>query len=196
MARNSRQKLLEAAENLLIDRGVNSLTVRRIGERAELNAALITYHFGGIAELLRELSELNTAPMRHAWAKLAEPLPGDDRDLEILLRRWLDPLTYPAAFTQDGLALSVIDEIASHGAQEIRQELNDEMRSVAQRVAAAAAPLLPKLETRELMLRLRFIAGAALGPPPRERASMNMLSTASEKPVDALTRFAMAALTG
>src|SRR5690606_7336781 len=90
-----------------------------------------------------------------------------ERDLDEVLRLWLAPMLHPAAFTPTGRALAVLDEIAAHGELGLRTRVLGEMEAFSVRLRAVLAPLLPGLSEHELRARLRFIAGAVLGPPPR-----------------------------
>lgn len=188
MSQPTSTRLLAAAEQVLLSVGVTGLTVRRVGEVSGLNPALITYHFGTMARLLDQLCEHNLVPMRAAWQGLDGSAWADPHDL---LRRWLGPLLAPAAFTPQGRALVVLDEIASHGEDALRDRLFAEMAGVARRVRLSLAPHLPHLGDAELAGRMRFIAGAALGPPPRSRAPA---AAAGEAELDALCRFAFSGL--
>lgn len=193
---NTRNRLLRAAERILIEEGVTALTTRRVGEVSGLNSTLITYHFGTVAALLATLQEKNLAPMLEQWRRLDEPLPADADPLDELLQRWLSPLLAPACFNPRGRALVVIDEIAAHGERKAVAPLLRQMAGVADRVAEAIAPLAPQIEPAELRQRLRFISGAALGPPPRARLGARAADPAmGEEALAALTRFARASLT-
>lgn len=188
MPQSTSTKLLAAAEQVLLSAGVTGLSVRRVGEVSGLNPTLITYHFGTVAGLLDQLCERNLAPMLAAWDGLDGSATDDPHGL---LRRWLAPLLAPAAFTAHGRALVVLDEIASHGEPALRDRLFAEMAGVARRVRLSLAPHLPHLDDAELAGRMRFIAGAALGPPPRSRAPE---TKAGDAALDALCRFAFSGL--
>jgi AcrR family transcriptional regulator len=53
----TRKALLEAAETLLITRGVADITTRKVADQAGVNQALVHYHFGTIEELLLAVLE-------------------------------------------------------------------------------------------------------------------------------------------
>ena len=48
----TRRALLDAAQELLILKGVSGITTRKVADRAGVNQALVHYHFGTIEELL------------------------------------------------------------------------------------------------------------------------------------------------
>jgi len=158
--------LLAAAESILVERGVNALSVRKVGDAAGLNPALVTYHFKSILNLLDELCSLNLNPILRDWRVIVPGL-GQDGGLEEVLRAWLAPMLRPAAFTPGGRALIVIDEIASHGEPALRERVLGEMEQFSVRLRRVVAPHVPWLTERELRARLRFISAAVLGPPPR-----------------------------
>lgn len=154
---------MTAAERILLTQGVHALTVRNVGAVSGLNSTLVTYHFKTINGLLRDLALCNMTPMTDQW----RDLPTSPKDIRSLLTCWLTPLTFAAAFNPDGRALIVLDEIASHGSDGLSEEVLAVMVGINERVRQALAPLVPHLDGATLQARLRFIAGAALGPPPR-----------------------------
>jgi AcrR family transcriptional regulator len=197
MSSTTRTRLLEAAERILLEQGVQALSVRKVGEVSGQNPTLITYHFGSITALLDQLCDCNLRPMQDAWQALDHGFQDKPDPLDALLTAWLEPLMAPAAFSPSGRALIVIDEIAAHAQSELSQRLVEQMTAVAGRVAQQLAPMLPDLPYDELRERLRYIAGAALGPPPRVRlpASASAAGGRARMTVS-LIRFARAALTG
>lgn len=167
MATDTRSALLAAAETILVEQGVNALSVRRVGSAAGLNPTLVTYHFKSILKLLDELCSLNLDPMIADWKVIgAKDNPDAPLTLDDTLLCWLGPLTRPAAFTTNGRALAVLDEISAHGEMELRSKVLTAMNEFGVRLYGAIALLLPDMPEYELRARLRFISGSALGPPP------------------------------
>lgn len=194
---DTRSRLLQAAERILIEDGVRGLTTRRVGDLAGLNPTLITYHFGTVAALLGQLLDDNLAPMLRDLARIGDPVPASEDMLDTKIRRWLAPFLAPAAYNPRGRMLVVLDEIAAHGEAEVSARLMTLMGEVADNVIAQLQPLLPDLAPEELRTRMRFIGGAALGPPPRSRLSLDQDDPKmGDAALDALVRFARAGLTG
>jgi AcrR family transcriptional regulator len=72
-AKASRQALLEAADALFDERGYDAATVRDIGERAGVDAALIARYFGGKEGLyLATLEQERRTPMPTDFAQALE----------------------------------------------------------------------------------------------------------------------------
>jgi AcrR family transcriptional regulator len=178
MSEGTSTRLLQAAEQILIDEGVHALTIRRIGAVSGLNPALVTYHFGSVANLLAELCRHNLDPILEDWQPLTARRGMKTLPLDELLTVWLEPLTRPAAFNPHGRALVVLDEIASHGDSSLSEMLLEAMVGTAARVASLIRPHVPGLGKSELRARLRFISAAALGPPPRNVSRIELTEAA------------------
>ncbi|MBO9518726.1 MAG: TetR/AcrR family transcriptional regulator [Porphyrobacter sp.] len=161
---STRTRLLAAAEKILVEQGVNALSVRRVGDGAGQNPALVTYHFKSLFNLLDELCSINLEPMLEAWTGIG---PGRGLTADEVLRQWLAPMLRPAAFTPNGRALAVLDGLAAHGEPALRERVLRSMEEFSLRLRGALAPSLPHLTDDEIRARVRFISGAALGPPPR-----------------------------
>lgn len=73
--------LLDAAAELIVDSGVRSLTLARVGERAGYSRGIVTHHFGSKAALLDALARATQAGFVPGLADLP---PGLDRLLRLL----------------------------------------------------------------------------------------------------------------
>jgi AcrR family transcriptional regulator len=73
-----RRRLLEAAAELIPERGWAAVSTRAVAERAGLAAGLVHYHFGSVQSLL---SRAALRVMRHA-AAAADPLLAGARDAD------------------------------------------------------------------------------------------------------------------
>jgi len=160
--------LLEAAERIILEEGMQALTVRRVGAVSGLYPTLVTYHFGAMSNLLAELCRLNLEPMLTEWDAV-KARDADFSSLREVLEAWMTPLLRPAAFTRNGRAIIVLDEIAAHGDEDISHQLLAPMLDMSARVQSALRPYAPHLSQRELRARVRFLSAATLGPPPRAR---------------------------
>lgn len=186
--------LLAAAEKILVEKGVSALSVRRIGQAAQLHPALVSYHFGSLHGLLDELCTLNLDPILRGWREL-ELQDASFQNLDEILRLWLTPMLQPSFFTPHGRALVVLDEIAAHGDSELQAKLLNEMDRFTRRLCSIIYPLLPDLNPQARAARLRFISAATLGPPPRTKFVSDGSSDAPLDELSHLLAFAKAALT-
>jgi len=85
--KDTRQKLLDAAENLFADNGLEAVSIRDIATAAEVNVAAVNYHFQGkdnlYVEVLRQVMKRKQS--RYVEALNQEMAQGSF-DLEYLLR--------------------------------------------------------------------------------------------------------------
>ena len=109
----TRARLMEAAAQLIAERGWGGVTTRLVAERARVNQALVHYHFGSMDVLLREAAMTRMAPeltaavgpltgggplasaLQEAVASLERFEPGSRSAVlmaEVLLRSTRDPV--------------------------------------------------------------------------------------------------------
>jgi len=157
------ERLLLAAEQLVVGEGVHALSVRRIAGLAGVNSALIRYHFGGSAGLLRELALRNAARIAQAREALLAIEGGFAEAVEALIQ----PLWAPAAMGDDYRAIVVLDEIFSRASPELRSEIWAVFADGVARVTDWLARVLPDVASELLVWRIRFVTAAALDVPPR-----------------------------
>jgi len=104
---DSRERLVQAASDLLSERGLGELRVLDVAARAQANVALINYHFGGRDGLIDEV--IQRAAMRigtereKRLQRLLADSPNAKPTVDALMRAWLSPLTKEIA-TPGGLA--------------------------------------------------------------------------------------------
>lgn len=103
-ARETRERLLEAALAVMAERGVRGATTRSIAERAGVAELTLFRHFGSKRELLR-------AALQHFTPPLRVPAPSDDveADLRALLEAYLHALA-----TEGQLILRLLPELIRH----------------------------------------------------------------------------------
>lgn len=101
----TRLRLLESARDLVAERGWEAVTVRAIAERAEVNLALIHYHFGSKAALLSAVLDRALRDLEETFEpqELAADLPAfaaaavevaprmvDDPDVRVLMAAMME----------------------------------------------------------------------------------------------------------
>ena len=187
----TRERLLAAAEQIVVMHGVTGLSVRKVGEQAGVNPTLVTYHFKTIENLLTKLAQQNLDPILAEWDLIAVGM-----DFHEILLRWLEPMSTAARFTDGGRALVVVDELAAHGEGAPRNLVLASMETFVLRLRESIAPHCPHLSAHELRARLRFISGAALGPPPRTHGAHSPPDRRALDDPAYLIAFARAALAG
>ncbi|MBO9581729.1 MAG: TetR family transcriptional regulator [Sphingobium sp.] len=200
-ADQTRHRLLGATERLVVSTGVVSLSVRRIANEAEVNSALIRYHFGDMQGLLRELALLNAAQLRDARDRLLDALEAKGApDFEAAVDALVLPLWAPTAMSPDERAVVVLDEIYARAGTALHDLIWAEFSEGVRRVTDALRRALGEVDEAGLAWRIRFVTAAALDIPPRSarvgehpRSPIYGLDSAGER-LAQFRRFALQAL--
>lgn len=158
-------RLLAAAEMLVVREGVRALTVRRIATEAGVNSALLRYHFGDTDGLLQELALRNAAQLADSRAALLEALlPGD---FPGAIDALIVPLWAKAAMNPQFRAIVVLDEVFSRAGRDMNARIWAVFADGVARVQAAFESCLPGVNPTAMAWRIRFVTAAALDIPPR-----------------------------
>jgi AcrR family transcriptional regulator len=156
-------RLLAAAEFIVLREGAHAVSIRRIAARSGLNSALISYHFGGLDPLLEQLLELNINAIcdsRAALEAVALQDPDKPRRLEALVAAHVDPLwRTPAIWHADSARAVVRSVMPVLGKTTVRPAVT-RINSSVETSANYLAPLLPHLTRDMLLVRLRLLSGA------------------------------------
>ncbi|EHJ59535.1 TetR/AcrR family transcriptional regulator [Novosphingobium pentaromativorans] len=163
-AGSSPNRLLAAAERIIIDEGISSLSIRGIAARSGLNSQLVGYYFGGIAELLEALLWANLEPInvqrRQMLSALAQVSPS--RAIDEAIDAFLKPMWREAAFCKEVHANVVITEILTNGPADLRSRATQRIRDAYHELAEAFAPLFPQLTHAALLWRICCISGSII----------------------------------
>jgi AcrR family transcriptional regulator len=73
-SQSSRERLLDAAEELFAEAGFNGVSVRQIVERASVNLGAIPYHFGTKENLFKEVLLRRAKPLREERQRMMAEL--------------------------------------------------------------------------------------------------------------------------
>jgi AcrR family transcriptional regulator len=95
--RETRERLLRAAEALFAERGFKAVTVREICQAAHANVAAVNYHFGDKLGLYREVIQIAIDAMRDATeaARTAGEGKQPEEQLRLYIRIFLRRLLTP-----------------------------------------------------------------------------------------------------
>jgi AcrR family transcriptional regulator len=176
-------RLLEAALNLLSERGEDGVTLRELTDAAEANLAAVSYHFGSLKSLCDAAVEHALGRYLDAQRESLGTL-GPESTLEALAAAFARPMI--RALAAGGRDLAVL-RIVARAALDPPQGWDrfdarfDGIRADALRVLKAN---IPDVNDRELVLRVRCVAGMlnwlALAPVSAE------LGTTSKKQLERL----------
>jgi TetR/AcrR family transcriptional regulator, regulator of cefoperazone and chloramphenicol sensitivity len=157
----TRERLLDAAEDLFSDRGYRATSVRHITSRAACNLASVNYHFGGKLNLYRQMfhrrlsavRERRIANIRKIQRRAAPP-----EDLEDFLRSFTDAFLEPHL---DGMRGRVLMRLIAHEVADphlppetFREEMLEPVLEATTRSVTRVCPGLKAREARRCVLSL------------------------------------------
>lgn len=165
MAKDTKERLLDAAEEVFADAGFDAASLRAITGGARANLAAVHYHFGSKAALFRAVYERRIAPIN---ARRLEQLDAIEAaagaqgpPLEAVVRAFVQPACSIVRSGDDSgarfLRLSgrMFSEPGEHW-----QGVAELFAEVKQRFLAAFRRGLPHLDEREVLWRMHFLLGA------------------------------------
>jgi AcrR family transcriptional regulator len=178
-AAKTREAILDAAERLLAERGVEAASVREITRAAGANLGAINYHFGTKQELvaavfarrLLPVGQLQMALLDEAERKAGGKPPGLEALLEAMIRPSVERSF--AAGKRDTAFMRLVGRFYGDPDPEIEQRIRAHVQGVWVRFAGLLKRSLPELSQEERLWRIKFMAGTlhhTLLTAGRERA--------------------------
>jgi AcrR family transcriptional regulator len=161
--RDTKTRILDAAEALLVEHGAERMSLRQITARADVNLAAVNYHFGGRQALIHAVVARHLDPLHaHRLQALDEcERQGGAPDCAQVLAALFAPALHRSR-AHPGF-LRFLGRIYTDGDPDIASFLHDRYEAVNARFSAAFAAALPLLPPEELKLRLQFVLKAVAG---------------------------------
>jgi AcrR family transcriptional regulator len=159
----TKERILDAAERLFAEKGVDATSLRQVTGAAGVNVAAIHYHFGSKEELLRAVIGRRFDPVNQERMKQLDRLETADvpPDVEAILRAFLEPAldTLDALGEQGSLLARLVARIYSDASEPLKNVLVTQFGGVFARFAEALMTALPELPPAEVVLRFQYTAG-------------------------------------
>jgi AcrR family transcriptional regulator len=167
-ASETKQRLLDAAESLFIERGYNEMSLRLITARADANLAAVNYHYGSKEALIHDMLSRRLVRLNQERLELLDayqqqsPRPLSCQILLTILfapalRIGRDPNLGGPDF------MRLLGRVYSDSSASVSVYLQEHYRPIFDRFFAAFAHTLPQLSRSELGLRLHFALKAISG---------------------------------
>ena len=162
----TKDRLLDAAEELFSNRGIDATSLRAVTSSAEVNLASVNYHFGSKEGLVRAVFLRRIEPLNRERLELLDALEiaaaGAPVELEAVLDAWIMP-PLRMGHSPDGKRFKrLMGGIYSEAGDTLQTLLRDLFSEVLQRFCAAIGKALPALSPEELMWRVHFMLGAMI----------------------------------
>jgi AcrR family transcriptional regulator len=162
----TRERVLDAAERLFAERGIEAVSIRDITRVAGANLAAINYHFGTKQELVTEIFSRRLTPLNQQRLALLDAAEqkaqGKPARLEVILEALIRPAAEQAFACTCGSKtfMQLFGRCLSEPDAAVEQLIHSHFEKVIQRFNAAILRARPGLTEQELFWRISFIGGA------------------------------------
>jgi AcrR family transcriptional regulator len=163
---DTQAKLLDAAEELFAEEGINRTSLRAITSRAGANLAAVNYHFGSkdglvLAVFGRRLGPINTDRLRRLDALESTDQPPT---LEAILDAFFRPVFDVDLGSRERLQIvrRLVGRLFSETEAERDRVLQSQFGQVGPRFVTALARVLPDTPPDVLIWRFHFAIGAII----------------------------------
>jgi AcrR family transcriptional regulator len=164
---NTRNRLLDAAEQLVAQQGYANTSLRQIAAKAEANLAAVKYHFGSKEKLVSEMLSRRIEPLnKKRLAGLEAELNAAEKENrrpngEKLLEAFIEPtITFLQSREGGRHFLRMFSRIHADPDEVIRREFLKHMVPVFLRFLEGLKKALPEIGPEKLVARLIFCIGA------------------------------------
>jgi AcrR family transcriptional regulator len=160
---DTRESLLDAAERLFSEHGIQAASLRAITQEAGANLAAVHYHFGSKDGLVRAVFVRRLKPIheermqRLAACELTAP-----DGVEQVLHAFVAPALRMAREQPEGTRAfaRLMGRVFSEPAEEVRSIVSEQLGVTVQPFLTALQQVLPALPQPELLWRFHFSGGA------------------------------------
>jgi AcrR family transcriptional regulator len=159
---DTREALLDAAESLFAQHGVQAASLRAITQQAGANLAAVNYHFGSKEGLVRAVFSRRIGPLNQERLRRLDECERREGAIEEVLRAFIEPVLRLRREAPEGSRqfARLMGRSFSEPNEEVRAIMTEELGPMVRRFAEALARRLPHLPRLEILWRFHFVAGA------------------------------------
>ena len=162
----TKDRLLDAAEELFSNRGIDATSLRAVTSAAGANLASVNYHFESKDGLVRSVFLRRLEPLNNERLELLDALEvaaaGSPIELEAILDAWVMPALRMGQSPEGKRFKRLLGRIYSEPGDSLQTLLRELFGEILQRFSAAIGRTLPELSSEELMWRVHFMLGAMI----------------------------------
>jgi AcrR family transcriptional regulator len=185
---STKNKILDAAEQLFADKGFNGTSLREITSLADVNLAAVNYHFGSKKELIKavmsrymnELSPRLESSLATLCEQTAQPTLID------VFSAFTDPLLSLNAFKNNGTSnfLQLLGRGYTDSQGFLRWFLTTQYPNVIDYFTSAVHKAYPELSPEDMFWRLHFTMGTAVFTMSSSDALIDIAKSDFERDVE------------
>jgi len=158
-SRDTKQRILDAAERLFAARGFDGTSMRGITTEAGVNLAAVNYHFGSKESLIGAVFDRRIGPINAERLRLLDGL--DAPSVEQIVEAFVRP---PFCMWRDEafgtLAARLLGRVLDQPNDAVRHLFIGQFLEVFRRFSEALAQALPGVPSQEIVWRMLFMVGA------------------------------------
>lgn len=156
-------RILQSAEKLFGERGIDGVSLREITSDSGVNSAALHYHFGSKIAVLERIFELRAQPIAQRRMQLLSELRTNRQGrpaVEDVLRAFLLP-ALESQNLPDGDSFRMLRARLAFEREEVRRRVLDKAFNESSQLALAElAKALPHLSAQDLQWRFHFLLGS------------------------------------
>lgn len=163
---NTREKILDAAEELFSEGGFSATSIRAITTRAGVNLAALNYHFGTKDGVIDAVLSRRIEPLNKERIRLLEQFERESGDthpaLEKILAAFLGPAIHLAVHQESGgkKFMRLMGRVLSEPNEFLKKVISKHFRELTHRFERAFRLALPDIKAEEVFWRLHFVIGS------------------------------------
>jgi AcrR family transcriptional regulator len=184
---STKNKILDAAENLFAIQGFNGTSLREITSRAEVNLAAVNYHFGSKKELIKSvMSRYMNELSPRLEASLVNICEQEDLTLLEVFSAFIEPLLSLNEFKENGTSnfLQLLGRGYSDSQGFLRWFLTTQYPGVINNFVKAVQKAYPELTAEEMFWRLHFTMGTVVFTMSSSDALIDIAKSDFDKTMD------------
>ena len=164
--RDTRSRILDVAEELFGEQGLDRVSIRDITRKAKVNLAAINYHFGTKEDLIAAVFERRVVPVNEARLAALDRVETSAGKgilkLEAILEAFIRPALQSSLKASKGRTAfsKLFGRCLSEPSPEVETLLKAQFEPLVQRMDAALKRALPRLSRSEIYWRMKFTYGA------------------------------------
>jgi AcrR family transcriptional regulator len=162
----TRERVLDVAEMLFAERGLNAVSIRDITREAEANLGAINYHFGTKEGLIAAVLERRMAPLEAQRLKALDAVEAAAKSgqpkLEAVLEAIFRPAVEQAMDSQRGGATfsKILARLLLEPNPAADKVIRSQFEPMIRRFDAALMRAMPKLTPQDVFWRMHLLIGA------------------------------------
>jgi AcrR family transcriptional regulator len=164
--RDTRWRILDVAEELFGEQGLDRVSIRDITRKAKVNLAAINYHFGTKEDLIAAVFERRVVPVNEARLAALDRVETSAGKgilkLEAILEAFIRPALQSSLKASKGRTAfsKLFGRCLSEPSPEVEALLKRQFEPLAERMHTVLKKALPHLSRSEIFWRMKFTYGA------------------------------------